>query len=140
LSLKPRLKRAKHLFCIDIDADLEIISNPGAISQLLINLIMNSSQHAFSKDQVGHILIRAKLADAGKSLELTYKDNGRGMSHNTIENLYKPFFTLARSQGGSGLGMHICYNLVVKILRGHIDCQSSINKGVTFNINFPIAQ
>lgn len=138
LSLKPRLKRAKHLFCIDIDPDLEIVSNPGAFSQLLINLIMNSAQHAFNEGQIGHIHISAKLADSGKTLNLTYKDNGKGMSHNTIENLYKPFFTLARSRGGSGLGMHICYNLVVKILRGHIDCQSVINKGVTFKINFPI--
>lgn len=138
LSLKPRLKRAKHRFCIDVDPDLEIVSNPGAFSQLLINLIMNSAQHAFRKGQIGHIHISAKLADSGKTLKLTYQDNGKGMSHNTIENLYKPFFTLARNKGGSGLGMHICYNLVVKILRGNIDCQSTINKGVTFNISFPV--
>lgn len=139
LSLKPRLKRTKHLFCIDVAPDLEIVSNPGAISQLLINLIMNSAQHAFREGQTGHITLKASKHDSGKQLRLTYQDNGRGMSSNTVENLYKPFFTLARSQGGSGLGMHICYNLVVKILHGHIDCQSSINKGVTFNIDFPIS-
>lgn len=141
LSLKPRLKRTKHQFCIDIDPDLSVRSNPGAISQILINLIINSAQHAFSNDEVGHILLKARIMDYplyGKSLALTYRDNGKGMSENTIENIYKPFFTLARNSGGSGLGMNICYNLVAKVLKGQIDCQSTLGKGVEFRIVIPL--
>ncbi|GAC15668.1 GAF domain-containing sensor histidine kinase [Aliiglaciecola lipolytica] len=142
LSLKPRLKRTKHHFCVDVDPDLEIYSNPGAISQLLINLIMNSVQHGFEQDQSGHIFFKFRVIEkvAGHpTLEIKYKDNGCGMTEHTIENLYKPFFTSARNSGGSGLGMHICYNIVVKVLSGHIDCKSKVGKGVEFIVKFPIS-
>ncbi|WP_051275689.1 GAF domain-containing sensor histidine kinase [Aestuariibacter salexigens] len=136
LSLKPRLKHARHLFCIDVDPDLAFVSNPGAISQLLINLIMNSASHAFEPHQRGRIIIKSRRK--GKYVVIEYKDNGKGMTDNTIENLYRPFFTLAKDKGGSGLGMHICYNLAVKVLRGSIDCQSSPGRGVHFTIQFPV--
>jgi signal transduction histidine kinase len=141
LSLKPRLKRAQHTFCIDIDPAMEIISNPGAISQLLINLIMNSAIHGFPNQPKGRMLIKARttLNKEGKSeLLLEYRDNGVGMSPHMIENIYKPFFTSARGAGGSGLGMHICYNIVVKVLRGSIDCLSEPGKGVQFTLRFPL--
>ncbi|MDO6692772.1 GAF domain-containing sensor histidine kinase [Aliiglaciecola sp. 3_MG-2023] len=142
LTLKPRLKRSNQQFCFDIDPDLEVYSNPGALSQLLINLIMNSVQHAFELHQIGHIFFKIrideKIADH-PLLKIIYKDNGRGMSEHTLENLYKPFFTSARQNGGSGLGMHICYDIVVKVLAGHIECKSKIGKGVEFTVVFPVA-
>ncbi|WP_106404124.1 sensor histidine kinase [Paraglaciecola hydrolytica] len=141
LSLKPRLKATPHKFCIDVPADLTISSNAGAISQLLINLIMNSAQHAFPKGSIGQIIIKARLTKADnnlKNVQIDYYDNGIGMNEETIENIYKPFFTLARDSGGSGLGMHICNNIVMKVLRGNIDCQSQPGKGVHFSLNFPI--
>lgn len=141
LSLKPRLKHTPHKFCIDIPADLQIQSNPGAISQLLINLIMNSARHAFTDGTEGRITIRASVepnAFDGRNLMLVYKDNGAGMDEQTIENMYKPFFSLAREKDGCGLGMHICNNIVMKVLRGTIDCHSKLGKGVEFSIAFPV--
>jgi signal transduction histidine kinase len=141
LSLKPRLKRTRHNFCIDIDPDMQIISNPGAISQLLINLIMNSAVHAFPQQPNGKILIKARKVqteDQQQELLLEYRDNGKGMTPHVIENIYKPFFTSNRNGGGSGLGMHICYNIVVKVLRGRIDCESEPGKGVHFTLRFPL--
>ncbi|WP_342807020.1 ATP-binding protein [Alteromonas sp. M12] len=142
LTLKPRLKRSNQKFCFDIDPELEVYSNPGAISQLLINLIMNSVQHGFDAKQIGHIFFKIRVIEQAigqPMLELIYKDNGCGMSEYTIENLYKPFFTSARHNGGSGLGMHICYDIVVKVLAGHIDCKSKIGKGVEFTVTFPVS-
>lgn len=141
LSLKPRLKRAKHTFCIDINPNMQIISNPGAISQLLINLIMNSAIHGFPNQANGHILIKARTTINGEGkteLVLNYSDNGVGMNPHIVENIYKPFFTSMRGSGGSGLGMHICYNIVVKVLRGSIDCHSEPGKGVHFTLRFPL--
>lgn len=141
LSLKPRLKATPHKFCIDIPSDFSVQSHPGAISQLLINLIMNSVQHAFPKGTLGHINIKARLITSQQdqlSIQLDYYDNGIGMNTDTIENIYKPFFTLARNSGGSGLGMHICNNIVMKVLRGQMDCHSKPGKGVHFSLNFPV--
>jgi signal transduction histidine kinase len=141
LSLKPRLKSKQHKFCIDIPTDLTITSNAGAISQIIINLIMNSTQHAFPIGVNGRINIKASLLDKGTTspkIQLDYRDNGIGMGEGTIENIYKPFFTLARESGGTGLGMHICNNIVMKVLKGNIDCHSSLDEGVHFCIQFPL--
>ncbi|WP_293747173.1 HAMP domain-containing sensor histidine kinase [uncultured Paraglaciecola sp.] len=141
LSLKPRLKQTPHKFCVDIPADLSVNSNPGALSQLLINLIMNSAHHAFAPDIEGQITIKANVefdSIGNKKLVLIYRDNGKGMNTQTIENMYKPFFTLARETEGCGLGMHICNNIVMKVLRGTIDCHSELGKGVKFTIVLPV--
>jgi signal transduction histidine kinase len=141
LSLKPRLKHTPHKFCVDIPANLTINSNPGALSQLLINLIMNSAHHAFSPGTEGRITIKAKIEydlERNQKLVFIYQDNGIGMAAQTIENIYKPFFTLARETESSGLGMHICNNIVMKVLRGTIDCRSELGKGVEFTIAFPV--
>ena len=143
LTLKPRLKRLSHGFCLDIDPDLTVKSHPGALSQLFINLIMNSVKHAFTSEQRGHIHIRARMQESsvGRShLVLEYRDNGKGMDAETVESLYQPFFTQAKSEGGSGLGMHICYNLVVKLLEGQIHCESKLGKGTRFKISLPCRQ
>ena len=60
------------------------------------------------------------------------------MDEETIENMYKPFFSLARETDGCGLGMHICNNIVMKVLRGTIDCHSKLGKGVEFTIAFAV--
>lgn len=141
LSLKPRLKHTPYKFCVDIPTNLVIESNPGALSQLLINLIMNSAHHAFAPGIEGRITIKANIeydTTNNKKLLLMYRDNGIGMSSQTIENMYKPFFTLARETEGCGLGMHICNNIVMKVLRGTIDCQSELGKGTEFSIAFPV--
>ncbi|WP_100643067.1 GAF domain-containing sensor histidine kinase [Alteromonas facilis] len=142
LSLKPRLKRFGHLFCIDVDPDMNIKTNPGALSQILINMIMNSANHAFEPEERGRILIKARIEGIQSDnphLILDYKDNGKGMSEHTVENIYKPFFTNARNNGGTGLGMHICYNLVVDVLRGTLDCQSELGKGTLFRLRVPLS-
>ncbi|WP_339722738.1 HAMP domain-containing sensor histidine kinase [uncultured Paraglaciecola sp.] len=141
LSLKPRLKHTPHKICVDIPANLTVDSNPGALSQILINLIMNSAHHAFAPNVEGRINIKANIeydSARNKKLILVYKDNGKGMNARTIENMYKPFFTLAREKDGCGLGMHICNNIVMKVLRGTIDCRSELDKGAEFTIVIPV--
>ncbi|MCF2948311.1 HAMP domain-containing histidine kinase [Paraglaciecola aquimarina] len=138
LSLKPRLKMKPHKFCIDISDELNISSNPGALSQVLINLIMNSVHHAFLPNQSGRITIKASLVPEQSELLIYYKDNGVGMDQETIQNIYKPFFSLAGSNESSGLGMHICSNIVMKVLNGSLTCQSELGKGSQFEIRFPV--
>jgi C4-dicarboxylate-specific signal transduction histidine kinase len=97
LALKPWLKLTPHNFCIDIPADLTIESNLGGLGQLLINLIMNSAHHAFAPGTDRRITIKANNeydSANNKKLVFIYQDNG--MATQTIENIYKPFYTLAR--------------------------------------------
>jgi len=66
---------------------------------------------------------------------ICYHDNGKGMLPETCEKVFDPFFT-TNKQTGTGLGMHIVYNLVSQKLKGTITCYSKINEGVTFDIAF----
>lgn len=134
LSLKHEYKKKDHTFEIICEPDLVIHSYSGTISQILTNLIMNSIIHGFKDIVGGHIII--EVADHVDRLTLIYKDNGRGMDEETRKRVFEPFFTTNRNQGGSGLGLNIVYNLVTGQLKGKISCDSNINIGTTFTIEF----
>lgn len=137
-SLRPKLKRTKHEIDIQIPISIELYCDPGAISQIITNLIMNSLNHAFLADQVGHISIAANIK--GGTLHLTYSDDGQGIDEDILQRLFDPFVTTKRGQGGSGLGTHIIYNLVTQALGGRIQCVSELGQGSRFEITLPMSK
>ncbi|MOA28350.1 Alginate biosynthesis sensor protein KinB [compost metagenome] len=70
-------------------------------------------------------------------LTIDYSDNGRGIPPEILPRIFDPFVTSKRGQGGSGLGTHIIYNLVVQLLRGRIHCASELGQGAHFHIRLP---
>lgn len=136
-SLHPKLKRVPHRIEIDCASDIELNSYPGAFSQVLTNLIMNSLIHGFEADRPGLIQIGARVADG--RLLLTYRDDGKGMSAEHTRHMFEPFFTTRRGQGGSGLGLHVVYNLVTQTLGGRIEGSSGPGQGVSYRIDVPFA-
>jgi signal transduction histidine kinase len=135
-SLKPTLKRAKHEVIMSCGKDLKLDTYPGALYQVSNNLILNAYVHAFTEGQAGTIEINARAIDTG--VELTFRDNGIGMDAATQKRVFEPFFTTKRGQGGSGLGLHIVYNLVTQLLGGQIKVHSELGQGTTFTINLPL--
>lgn len=135
LSLQPKLKNTKHQIRVDCPDDLEIESYPGALSQIITNLIMNSLVHAFGEDDSGLITLAVKREQS--MVVFCYSDNGKGINSENLEKIFTPFFTTMRGKGGTGLGLHIVYNIVTQTLHGTIDCQSEPNQGTTFIISFP---
>ena len=75
----------------------------------------------------------ARAADGG--VEVTITDTGSGMSPEVLSRAYEPFFTTRLGQGGSGLGLHICYNIVHTLLGGSIRVQSVMGEGMRFVID-----
>ena len=115
---------------------LMMTSYPGSWAQIFTNLIQNTLIHAYDKDQTGQVTLTfAKRAD---SLVLEFKDDGKGMSTQTIEKIFDPFFTTNRANGGSGLGMNIIYNIVTQKLSGTITVESEVGQGSSFYITIPI--
>ncbi len=136
MSLKPRLKRTRHQINLDIPDNLTILSSPGALSQIITNLIMNSLSHGFDGIDEGQITMRVHSDDLG--LVFDYFDNGKGISEEIRERIFDPFVTTARSKGGSGLGTHILYNLVTQVLSGTVTLVDDQHQGVHFRIRFPL--
>jgi len=118
------------------DNKLTINSYPGLYSQILTNLIINSTKHAFKQRDNGTIKINIELVE--NILEITFKDNGVGIPKEELPKIFDPFFTTNREDGGSGLGLSIVNNIITNNLKGTISCNSKINEGVTFIIKLPI--
>jgi signal transduction histidine kinase/ligand-binding sensor domain-containing protein len=124
---------------------------PGALYQIVTNLVMNSLTHGFATGTSGGpsrpsmasgalgLLpeIRIDVHRDESAVRIDYRDNGRGMDEIVRKRIFEPFFTTRRGQGGSGLGMHIVYNLVTQMLHGSIECVSAAGEGVLFRIVLP---
>lgn len=134
-SLMPKLKKRGHSIKINCSPYLSLKSYPGAFGQILTNLILNSIAHGFETDNPGMITLSYEEKD--EHVTLLYQDNGIGMSTETLKRIFEPFFTTKRETGGTGLGLHIVYNIVTLQLRGHITCESKPGEGTTFTITFP---
>lgn len=117
---------------IDCDKSIKIYSCPGSFSQIITNLILNSIMHGFANKKGGDITIKVTLDN--KKLKIIYTDNGKGIKEENLEKIFDPFFTTNRSNGGTGLGLNIIYNMVTSTLKGSITCKSSVDKGVEFTI------
>ena len=68
---------------------------------------------------------------------MTYADDGKGMEPEVAKKIFEPFFTTRRGTGGTGLGMHIVYNLVVFKMEGTIECASQLGMGTVFTVKLP---
>lgn len=134
-SLHPLINKTQHLLTISCPNNIELETQPGAISQLLTNLITNSIIHGFENIKQGEISLSVNAKEG--YLELTYKDNGNGMNEEQRNKFFDPFYTTKRNKGGSGLGGHIIFNIVATSLSGSIKLKSDINKGSTFFITIP---
>ena len=134
-SLQPRLKRTKHAVSVDCDASIRVNTFPGALYQVLVNLVINSLVHGFDEIEAGQVHLAVRCSEG--QVEIDYRDNGRGMDEAVRARIFEPFFTTKRGQGGSGLGMHIVYNLVSQLLGGTVACESAPGAGVRFLIRFP---
>ena len=65
-------------------------------------------------------------------------DDGSGMGADTVARIFDPFFTTRLGRGGSGLGLHIVYNLVTCILGGNISVFSTPGAGSRFVLTLPL--
>ncbi|QTH63528.1 HAMP domain-containing histidine kinase [Psychrosphaera ytuae] len=134
-SMQPTLKKYRHHIEIDCAPTYTIKTRPGPINQIIMNLVMNSLIHGFKSLEEGTITIKASVS--GGRCYIQYRDNGAGIEEKVKQKIFDPFVTTNRGDGGSGLGMHLVYNLVTQALKGKISVHSEIGEGAQFNIDFP---
>ncbi|WJG08702.1 HAMP domain-containing sensor histidine kinase [Aliiglaciecola sp. LCG003] len=138
MTVKPKFVGYNLTCTQSIDENIDIHGYPGAIAQIITNLVENSLLHGFERNKQHSIQLNATL-NKQQSIVLTYRDNGKGLSDQVRENIFEPFFTTTRSEGGSGLGMHIVFNLVTQKLKGSIVIGKP-EEGVEFIMTFPTQQ
>lgn len=135
-SLEPTLKHSKHQIMLEGSNQLSLVSYPGALSQIITNLVLNSIKHAYPAQLTGILTLRWYIQE--NQFTLQYSDNGCGIAAHHLHRIFEPFFTTARGRGGTGLGLHIVYSLVTQQLSGQITCESQLGAGTTFTIKLPV--
>ncbi len=163
-NLTPKIKQTPHRIAVTGDEDIVLTSYPGALAQVVTNLIINSLTHAYPNCNPGYLQLSISQSntrppiplanqteDQSESLkedftagytQLIYSDDGCGIPPENQNRIFEPFFTTAKAQGGSGLGLHLVYNLVTQKLEGTIDTihqpdADSHTQGTTFIVTLP---
>lgn len=108
---------------------------PGALMQVLTNLIMNSVNHAFR--EVASPAIVIDVREGEHEWELVYSDNGVGVPHEYQARIFEPFFTTRRGRGGTGLGLNIVYTVVTQRMGGQLTFWSRPGQGVRLHLRLP---
>jgi signal transduction histidine kinase len=135
-SLRPALKKASIGLSVEVPEGLIIDGYPGSYGQILTNLFLNAANHAFTEGGSGAISISARPRGSD-DVEIIFADNGAGMTPDVQRQAFDPFFTTRRNEGGTGLGLHIVYNLVTQQLGGRMMLDSRLGQGTTFRIIIP---
>ncbi len=113
---------------------------PGKLNQVFLNIISNAVyavRKKFADKEGGSITIATKADE--DYIYISIADNGIGMDDNTKKRLYEPFFTTKDVGEGTGLGMSIAYNTIIKH-NGHINIISELGVGTEFIIKLPLIQ
>jgi signal transduction histidine kinase len=136
MSLRPGLRKHNLTLNVDCQPNLVMNSYPGPYGQVLTNLFLNAVAHAFPNGRPGLIEIQAR--ESGRdNVEIIFSDDGCGMSLDVRRRAFDPFFTTRRDQGGTGLGLHIVYNIVTNRLGGRLDLDSEPGSGTRIRLILP---
>ncbi len=112
-----------------------IVANLQNLEQVVLNLVINAFQ-AIDHDK-GQVVVETRLAPSGDAVQIVVKDNGRGINPRMVKKIFDPFATDRRSDGGTGLGLSVSYNLV-KAHNGHITFETEQGRGTAFTVNLPL--
>lgn len=134
----PMLRKQGVGLLLKLEGEGVIKTFPGAISQIVTNLITNTLRHAFPDDFNAEKKVTIEYQCDSECAQISYKDNGVGLDEASLKKIFDPFYTTARNKGGTGLGMSIIYNLVTQKLKGQLDVKSKPGEGLSVQIELPL--
>jgi signal transduction histidine kinase len=129
------LKKSQIALTVDVPPGIIMDSYPGSYGQVLTNLFLNSVVHAFPEGRAGSVIVEAR--QVRDDVDIFVSDDGVGMTDEIQRRALDPFFTTRRNEGGTGLGLHIIFNLVTQQLGGRLTFESRLGWGTRFRITIP---
>jgi signal transduction histidine kinase len=130
------MRRARCKLITDVPERIELILDTGSFGQLITNLVVNATVHAFEGIKDPEILI--KVVKVNGVIELTVEDNGIGILPSALPQLFTPFFTTKRLTGGTGLGLFIAKRIAIESLGGDLVVLPRRPNGTIFKLSFRI--
>ena len=105
------------------------------LMQIFLNLILNAEQAIRETRNLGTLRIR--LEQNGKSVVVTFQDDGPGIAPDVLPNIFDPFYTTKRPGRGTGLGLSIC-KAILREHGGEIEGSSGPGGGAVFKVSLPV--
>jgi signal transduction histidine kinase len=137
------IARSEYKDCADLETAYgeipPVVCHGGQINQVVLNLVVNSA-HAISdlvKKQGGRGKIRVATATEGDNVVISITDTGGGIPEDIRARIFDPFFTTKEVGRGTGQGLSIARNVIVKGHSGELDFVTEIGKGTTFYVRLP---
>ena len=118
-------------FIYNIQSNLIIECPKNNLIQCFLNIFNNSRDAFISNDIEDKLFVMEAFKEADKII-ITIKDNAKGIPTDIINKVFEPYFTTKHQSQGTGLGLHMSYNLIVDSMKGSIEVQ---NKDFVFNNN-----
>ncbi|MFB3924598.1 MAG: ATP-binding protein [Syntrophales bacterium] len=124
---------------IDISRDFDgslprVEGNFASLGQLCMNVIRNAIQAV--PESGGKIVLATRHRKEAGTVTVTCRDNGTGIPHEIMKDIFKPFFTTKEAGRGSGLGLYISHE-IARRHNGKISAESEIGAGTVFTIEIP---
>jgi signal transduction histidine kinase len=110
-----------------------VLGSSNRLQQVFLNLFMNARD---AMPNGGMVEVRTSANNGNVEVEIT--DTGQGIPREDLNRIFDPFFTTKASSRGTGLGLSVSYG-IIKEHAGKIDVRSTLGKGTSFHLEFPVA-
>ncbi len=129
---------------LDLQDDIDIDGYNNELTQCLIN-IFNNAKDALIEQNIEDKYIFISTSTENKNAIIEIKDNAKGIPKDILSKIFDPYFTTKHKSQGTGLGLHMTYNLIVDGMDGTIDASNIDFKyddkdynGALFKIELPL--
>ena len=134
LLVQHRLKTAKCEVRLDVPEQPVLLhGSPERLSQVLLNLLINAADASSPAATVG-----VRLEIAGNAVTLEVRDQGTGIDPKVLPRIFEPFFTTKDPHRGTGLGLTLSREIVVRGFGGRLDVDSTPGQGTCFRAHLPV--
>ncbi|OYU44479.1 MAG: hypothetical protein CFE44_12725 [Burkholderiales bacterium PBB4] len=133
--IAPEISKTPVKLVVNLAPGIAMHTYPGPLGQVMTNLVVNAVRHGFDSQRPGTVTVSSLLQ--GEQVKIVVSDTGQGIPPDNLGKIFDPFFTTKLGAGGTGLGLHICHNIVYGPLRGSMALASTVGVGTTFTLQIP---
>jgi len=113
----------------DFDRDLKVMGGKEGLLKVFVNILLNAIQAMGS----GGKLVISVRSTTSEDVEITFRDNGVGITPENLSRVLDPFFSTKKDRHGSGMGLYICKGIVEET-GGSIGVESTLGEGTTVTV------
>ena len=131
---------------LELQEDIQIKGYPNELIQCFINIFNNSKDALVANNNENDRYVFITQTIKNDKITITFKDNAGGIKKDILNRIFEPYFTTKHKAQGTGLGLHMSYNLIVNGMSGDIVVENETYtfngkkyKGAKFTINIPFS-